>query len=65
MWRYNLANYVTTYKVEYSYDGNYWVPYIGDNENDTRKGYTVSEAPTLGGRGYFPILLVGVCCPRN
>ena len=34
---------VSSYKVEYSYDGNHWIAYVDSTtENNTSQGYRVS-----------------------
>ena len=33
---------VSSYKIEYSYDGNYWIAYVDSTKNSTSQGYRVS-----------------------
>jgi len=33
---------VSSYKVEYSYDGNHWIAYVDSAKNSASQGYSVS-----------------------
>lgn len=33
---------MSSYKVEYSYDGNHWIAYVDSTKNNTSRGYRVS-----------------------
>lgn len=34
--------YVSNYRLQYTYDGSHWIPYMNNIKNSTRRGYTVS-----------------------
>ena len=37
----SYMGFVSSYKLEYSYDGNSWIEHIDGTENSTNRGYSV------------------------